>query len=241
MHQPKSFFRLFFDRSGWGALLCGLFLLSSVFVTANAVGTAYRLQAEGESQTATITAMMVNPPWEGPRRWDRHWVSYSFVVGQTTHQGQESVSRDFFRSHSVGDRVPVRYWTLDPNLSEVELGEAAFVSKAGFVICLVAALSAFGLGRHAWRYAVEAAWMARNGERHPAWILDHVQTSPILFGSPLWRATWQAPDGTVGVSQGRRKSALPAIGREVTILVDPERRRPSRLEADLCHTPRPPR
>jgi hypothetical protein len=161
-------------------------------------------------------------------------VSYSFVVDQTSRQGQASVSRDFFRSHSVGDRVPVRYWTRDPNLSEVELGEAAFIGMAGIVICLAAALLAFGLGRRAWRNAVAAGWMARNGQRQTAWILDHVRASPILLGSPLWRATWRAPDGMIGASACTAKFRLPAIGREVTILVDPENRRPSRLESDIC-------
>lgn len=63
--------------------------------------------------------------------------------------------------------------------------------------------------------------MARNGLRHLVWILDHVQTSTRLYGVPLWRATWHAPDGLVGASARHRKSALPEIGREVTILVDP--------------------
>jgi len=235
MRRPKSFLRLCFGPAGWGAAFCALFLVSSLVVTMNASRTAARLDAEGATETATITGMDVAPRRPGMRpRGDRYTVSYAFPVGAASQTGSQTVSGSFFRAHAVGDEVPVRYWTQDPALSEIELGEAAYVSQAGIVICLLAALGALGLGRSAWRHAVAASWVARKGQRHRVRILDH---EPALFrvnGALLWRATWRAPDGTPGASLRHRKSALPPVGAEVTILVDPGGRHPSQWEADVC-------
>ena len=128
----------------------------------------------------------------------------------------------------------MRYWTQDPALSEIQEGEAAYISRAGIVICLLAALGAAYLGRSAWRHAVAGSWVARNGQRHLVRILDHDAGRFGVFGAPLWRATWRAPDGTPGASLRHRQTALPPIGSEVRILVDPTGHYPSQWEADVC-------
>jgi hypothetical protein len=238
MTRPKSFLRLFFGPSGWGAAFAAFFIFSGLFVMSNTADKAARLTTEGATQMARVTDLRAERPRPG-LRWGslRLSVSYEFTVGTRSYFSTQEVSRAFFRSVSIGDQMPVLYWTQDPVVSEIEIGKVASDHRAGLIVTLLAILATGVLGWRAGRNAAEAAWMARHGQRQDVWITDHVAAGARIGLLPNWRATWHGPDGAPGASAYHVKSALPPIGQRVTILVDPDGRRPGRLESDVCRAP----
>jgi hypothetical protein len=235
MPRPKPFLSLFFGLFGSSAAIAALFAVVGVLLALGAGGKAAHLRNQGAETEATILAL-TEKHRSSTRRSSSHShdVTYRFQVGPDTYTATASLPRDRFLALSVGDRIPVHYWTKDPTQSEIDFGDAANDSLAGQAIAIVATIAALVVGRMAWREAHEAAWMARHGKQSTAQITGHRRTSVRVNGLPLWRAEWRNPDGTTGRSGRKFFTWLPAVGQTVTILTDPEGRRPSRLQSDIC-------
>ena len=235
MPRPKPFLRLSFGLFGWCATIAAVIAVVGALLFIGAGEKAAHLQSEGVVTEATILALNEEHHRSG-RRTNSHSydVTYRFLSGLGTYTATATVPSDRFRTLSVGDRIPVRYWQKDPSQSELDFGDAKADSLAGAATAVVATIAALILGRLAWREAHEAAWMARHGQPVRVQVTSHSRTSVRVNGLPLWRAEWRNPDGTTGRSARALLSWLPAVGKTVTVLSDPEGRRPSRLQSDIC-------
>lgn len=234
MPRPKPFLRLFFGLFGWCAAIAAVFAVVGALLFIGAGAKAAHLRDEGVETEATILALTEEHNRSSRRsRSHSYDVTYRFQVGSDTYSATDSVPLDRFRTLSVGDRIPIQYWQKDPSQSEIDFGDAQSDSLAGAAIAAVATVAALILGRLAWHEASEAAWMARHGQPVRVQVTGHSRTSVRVNGLPLWRAEWLNPDGTTGRSNRALFSWLPAVGKTVTVLSDPDGRRPSRLLSDV--------
>jgi hypothetical protein len=230
MQRHKSFARHFFGLWGWLAL--GAFGLVAVFAVLAFFGSrsAVRLDREGADAIARVTDMRRLGDGDGGTDYA---IRYSFTVGDETIEDRQLVSLLFYQGVNEGDTLPVRYWTGDPSLSEIEPGAASSMGRIGMIGATVSGLVALALGRRAWSRASYATWMGRNGFRRQVTVAAHRVTNVRINDVQQWQATWQEADGREGASRMADQHKLPAVGSQITILVDPDGRRESLWEGDV--------
>ncbi len=230
MPRPKSFVRHFFGLLGWLAAGATALALIMGMIGQSGFRNAQRLEVEGAEAPALVTDKRISTDSDGDRS---HFVRYEFTVGSDTFEDRQDVSAGFYRSLQEGDTVPVRYWTGDPTLSEIEPGAAASVGLIGSIIAAAFAILALIFGRLDWKRAAHATWMARHGVRRLVTIIDHKATNVSINEVPQWRATWHEADGREGETRMAPREDLPAAGSQIWILVDPDHRHASVWEKDV--------
>jgi hypothetical protein len=230
MQRQKSFTAHFFGLWGWLAL--GSLALGGVFVSLAVIGSrnADRLTNEGADATALVTDTRRTSDGEGGTDYT---IRYRFTVNGETIEDRQDVSFLFFQSVSEGEKIPVRYWTGDPMVSEVQRGDAASMGLIGKIGTAISAVIALIFARIAWKRAAHATWMARHGVRRQVTVLAHQMTNVEINDIRQWKATWREADGRDGATRMANADRLPAEGSQITILVDPEHRRDSIWEGDL--------
>lgn len=230
MQRQKSFTRHFLGLWGWLAL--GTVALGGVFVALAVIGTrnADRLTNEGADATALVTDARRTSDGEGGTDYS---VRYRFRVNGETVEDRQDVSFLFYQRVSEGDEIPVRYWTGDPSVSEIERGDAASMGWIGKIGTAITAALAFVFARLAWKRAAHATWMARHGVRRQVTVQAHQMTNVEINEIRQWKATWVEADGRTGATRMANADKLPAEGSQITILVDPEHHRDSIWEGDL--------
>jgi hypothetical protein len=231
MQQRKSFARHFFGLWGWLALGAAALAVFLALVGQSGSRTADRLTHEGADAQATVTDKRRSTDSDGDTR---HFVRYVFVVGAESFEDRQDVSFALFQRLREGDRIPVRYWTGDPTVSEIERGAAEAVATFGKVGAIIAALVALVPGWIGWKRAANATWMGRHGVPRQVRVEAHVETNVAINDVPQWKATWREADGRAGATRMARQDRLPEIDRQITILVDPEGHRDSMWEGDLA-------
>lgn len=228
--QYKSFARHFLGIPGWIALgalaFAALFLILGLIFSRNAA----RLESQGADAIAIVTELRTRRDSDGDTEY---LLRYAFPVGADSIEQQTSVSYEFYRSATEGQEIPVRYWTEDPNVNELSRGASASMGWIGWIGAGIGGLAALISGRIAWQGAAQARWLARNGVRRQVTVTDHRETLVRVNGRLLWQALWREADGREGASRMAPRDRLPAIGSQITVLVDPQGQRPARLEADL--------
>lgn len=229
MTKQPSFLKHFFGVFGWlalGALTFGLIFGTVGYFLSR---TAERLANDGVTATATIT----NKRRVTDDDDTDYEITYTFPFGQEEVQDRQDVSYSFYGDVSVGDALPVRYWSKDPSVSEIEEGATAQTGMVfrylGYAFGVVGLL----LAHVANRRAQAALWMARHGMRREVVITGHEATSVTINDQPQWKAKWLEPDGREGASRMRLRERLPEVGARIMVLIDPEHRRPSLWEEDL--------
>jgi hypothetical protein len=115
--------------------------------------------------------------------------------------------------------VHVRSWTKDPRSFEIGPEPAAGSAWGSLIAAAIT--------------GVAAPLLVLTAERREVGITGQTDGSEKANSRALWRASWRAADGAVGVSTPILRAALPGLGRTVTILVDPTGRRATRLETDV--------
>jgi hypothetical protein len=230
MQRQKSFTRHFFGIWGWLAL--GSLAVGAVFVILAVIGARNvdRLTNAGADTTAIVTDKRRSTDSDGGTDY---LVRYRFDVAGETIEDRQDVSFLFYQTVSEGDEVPVRYWTDDPTLSEIESGDASAMAWIGKIGTAITALSALIFGRIAWKRAAHATWMARHGVRRQVTVAEHEMTNVEINDIRQWKATWVEADGRQGATRMANADKLPAKGSQITILIDPEHRRDSMWEGDL--------
>lgn len=230
MRRQKWFLGHFFGLWGWLAL--GSVAVGAVFLTLAVVGsrTADRLANEGADTTATVTDLRRQSDGDGGTDYS---VRYSFIVDGETIEDRQNVSFVFYQGLEEGETVPVRYWTGDPTLSIIQSGDANIMSWVGRIGTAICGLAALIFGRLGWTRAAHATWMARHAVRRQVTVTSHEMTNVEINDIRQWKATWTEADGVTGATRMARRQDLPAEGSQVTILVDPDRRKDSIWEGDL--------
>lgn len=230
MQRQKSFTRHFFGLWGWLAL--GAVGVTAVFLALAWFGarTADRLASEGAETSATVTDKRRTSDGDGGTDYT---IRYQFTVGEETVEDRQDVSFLFYQGLSEGDHIPVRYWTGDPSVSEIEAGEAATTGLIGKIGAAVSGLFVLIFGRIAWKRASDATFLARHGFRRQVTVAEHQETNVTVNDTRQWKATWREADGREGATRMARREKLPEVGSQITILIDPENRRASMWEGDL--------
>ena len=235
MQRQKSFTAHFFGLWGWLAL--GSLALGAVFVSLAVIGTrtADRLANQGADATALVTDTRRTSDGEGGTDYT---VRYRFTVNGQTIQDRQDVSFPFFQSVSEGEEIPVRYWTGDPSVSEIQRGDAASTGLIGKIGAAISGILTLIFARLAWTRAAHATWMARHGLRRQVTVLSHQMTNVEINEVRQWKATWREADGRDGATRMASADKLPPEGSQITILVDPDHRSDSLWEGDLLARPR---
>lgn len=234
MSPRKSFLRQFLNPWGWWVLAAVLVTLVCLAIAQSGARSAERLAKEGVDATAEVTDVRRTSSRDSDGNIDYDYeVTYRFVVNGQTFEKQVDVAYDFYLRIGQGDILPVRYWSKDPSLSEIEPGSAAFQALFGQIATGVSGLVALILGRLGWRRARAAAWMNRHGVPRQVTVRGLVDTKVSVNKSPRFRATWQESGGREGATWMARLDRLPTVGSQITILADPEGRRASIWEGDL--------
>ena len=230
MQRQKSFTRHFLGL--WGGLAVGAAALSIFLALVGQSGsrTADRLTNQGADTEATVTDKRRSTDSDGDTQY---FVRYAFIVAGETLEDRQDVSFDLFQRLREGDRIPVRYWTGDPTVSEIERGAAETVATFGKAGAIIASLIALVLGRIGWKRAAHATWMGRHGIHRQVTVETHQLTNVEINDVPQWKATWREADGRTGATRMARRDLLPEVGSPITILVDPEGHRDSMWEGDL--------
>jgi len=234
MIKHRSFLSQFLMPWGWAALGAALMMAIFVTITSFGVATAKRLTDEGADATAFVTdkRRIQNRDSDGDIDYD-YEVSFSFTVDGKTYDDSRNVSHGFYLKVTTGDRVPVRYWTKDMSVLEIEPGSAEFQALLGKIASAVSAGAVLILARLGWRRAAAGAWMVRYGVERQVGVTGHVDTKVKVNNVRRYRATWKEADGREGTTRMRRQEDLPTVGGKITILVDPRGQRDSVWKDDL--------
>ena len=234
MPNRKSFLRQFLSPWGWWFLVAVTVTLICLAIAQSGARSAERLAKEGVDASAEVTDVRRTSSRDSDGDIDYDYeVAYRFMVDGRPYERRVDVAYDFYLKIGHGDIVPVRYWSKDPSLSEIEPGSAAFQALFGQIATGVSGLVALILGRLGWRRARAAAWMNRHGVARQATVKGLVDTKVSVNKTPRFRATWQESDGREGSTWMARLDRLPTVGSQITILSDPEGRRDSIWEGDL--------
>lgn len=230
MQRQKSFAAHFFGIWGW--LTLGALGLVAIFAIIGWIGArnAERFANQGADTTATITDKRRSTDGDGGTDYR---LRYRFTVDNETVEDRQDVSFLFYQTVSEGDEVPVRYWTGDPTLSEIESGDTTAMRWIGMIGAVVTGFLALVFARKAWARAAHATWMARHGVRRQVTITGLRETNVTINDTRQWQATWREADGREGATRMAPLAKLPAEGSTITILVDPDHRQDSVWEGDL--------
>lgn len=235
MRKPRPFRSLFFASwMGWGAAILVLPML--------VIGTLYyfsaretnRLSAEGGDAVAVVVSkdILISRDSDGDRVRTYN-VVYRFAVDGQTYDDDEDVTKSFYNSMTVGDEIPMRYWTKDPNVSEITVGGSAFVTKVFMIVGLihVGLVLLFGFG--AFRRAKGLAYLRDHGYRREFTVREVRDTNVKINHRRMYRIVWNESDGREGASFLHRERDLPTEGSEIIVLIDPDGRLPSVWENDV--------
>lgn len=232
MTRRKSFLRQFFTYWGlWAlvALAAAAFALNIAWIDAT---SAARLAKEGADAQATVIGLNMTSTRSNNRTQHHYEVTYQFTVDGAAQEGQKIVSEAFYRGLKTGDIIPVRYWTRDPGLTEIEPGFHARQALIGQIVATVAAVLTLIFATLGWRWAARARWMVRNGIQVEVTV-TRLAGSWFNFGkNSYYRATWADPRGE-GRSRLHRGKHLPGVGTTITVLTDLAGLRASLWEGDL--------
>jgi hypothetical protein len=230
MRRQRSFLRVLFSQEDFlGGLL--FFAVGSVFFLL-AFGpdllNAKRLSADGFDTFANVMALEVDDAGEKAR----YLVQAAFLVDGEWSETTSATSRAFFDTLQVEDRIPVRYWSRNPEIVEVEPGSIQLrqheaILGFGTLLLILAATSILPF-----RQTVRVIWLSRYGVPMQTEVTGHADgSSPD--GPPRWKATWIEPDGGTGSTRALPGDKVPEIGSLITVLTDPTGKRESLWEGDL--------
>ncbi|CAN1571851.1 hypothetical protein MCELHM10_03292 [Paracoccaceae bacterium] len=232
MPQRKSFQRRFFDNGGtWAILFLGAFILA-LFMSLNEGLSARHLAEEGVQAQATVISLYETTSRSVRSTRHLYNVGLTFVVDQETVHTKKTVPESFYNSMRTGMVIPIVYWTGDPTLIEVRPGSFSERARQSLFVAVVAAAFTLFFGGPAGHWALTARWMARNGVERRVEITKHVECE-IPIQSKKWQLVWREPSGTLAMSRFHHYADLPAVGRTITVLSDPEGRRDSIWEGDF--------
>lgn len=231
MRQRRSFLALVFAREAAATAL----VLFIFFLIAMPPGLwnmpalyrdAARLERDGADAFANVMALEKttgDPP--------RHLVSYAFQANGTWFEGQSEVPEDMFERLQVEDRVPIRYWSENPALAEIEPDMRSSEFWGGMLFRGLILVCVLPFLLHGIWHAVRVQWLVRNGVPIVAEVLELVAASKD--DEPLaWKARWISPDGRSGMTETQPASRTPPVGSVITILTDPAGWRGSIWEGD---------
>jgi hypothetical protein len=234
MVRQKSFVRYFFRLWGWLALVAAVGTAFLYLVAQHTSQSAERLKTEGADATAELTQVYRSSTrdTDGDLRYS-YYVSYRFLADGKAFEGEQKVSYGYYQKVGTGKVVPVRFWRIDPSLSEVEPGRtavSALLTQTGTAIFGLGTLIFASLG---WKRARSAAWMFRHGVEREANVTGHVDCWLEVNNGKRWRATWREGDGRTGSTYMHRIDCLPPVGIRLTVYSDPDGRRASIWVGDL--------
>lgn len=153
----------FLRASGWVCLI-PLAIGGGMLIAAQVAAVdAERLEADGIADIATVTDKRIDTRTryrDGQQRTSRsHVLSYQFEVpGGDPHSAEEVVSSSRYNRTVIGQQIPVRFVPAEPEINEIDQGEAA---RAATLFTLIGgAIVALGLGIALWS-ARKAARMQR--------------------------------------------------------------------------------
>lgn len=232
MTGRKSFLRQFFTLWGLGALMALAACAFAVTVAHIDSAKARRLAEEGADAQAKVTGLTMTSTRTDNRTRHHFEVTFTFTVDGTAHEVKRIVSESLYRSLRTGDQIPVRYWTADPTLAEIEPGFHAGQAMIGQIVAGVAGVLALIFAALGWRWASAARWMARNGVAREVKVTRLAGFGALFGSAPYYRVVWQDDQGE-GRSRPHRIKLLPGAGTTTTILTDPAGRRRSLWEGDL--------
>ncbi len=232
MTKPKSFLRQFFTHWGLWALMTLAVCAFALTLARIDAAKASHLAEEGADAQATVTGLNMTST-RSNNRTQRHFeVTVSFTVDGISHEGAQTVSEAFYRSLKTRDIIPVRYWTHDPSLTEIEPGHRANEALIGEVVAGVAAVLTLIFATLGWRWASAARWMVQNGVAREVTVTRLASFWSNFCATSFYRAVWQ---DTKGETRSRLHliKHLPGVGKTTTILTDPAGLRPSLWAGDL--------
>lgn len=233
MTKPKSFLRQFFAPWGLWALMTLAACAFSLTLARIEAANVRHLADEGAEAMATVTGLNMTTTRSNNRTQHHFEVSFQFTVDGQTHDGKQIVSEDFFRRLKTRDQIPVRYWTRDLSLTEIEPGNRAVDVLIGQIVAGVAGALTLIFAALGWRWAHAASWMVRNGAPREGTVTRLVGHWFTTFGKMAYlRAHWSLPGGE-GRSRLHSLKTLPKVGSTITVLVDPQGRRPGIWDGDL--------
>lgn len=232
MPQRKSFIRQFFDNGGiWAVLFLGACIFATVLGFRDSLSDR-RLAKDGVEAQATVMSLYETISHTGRGTNHRYHVGVSFVAGQETVLAEQTVSQNFYGSMRTGMVIPIRYWTGDPTLIEVQPGSFAEHARQLYFMAIVAALLTLPFGVPAGLWALSTRWMVRNGVQHRVEVAAHVEC-PIPIQARKWQLVWRESSGVRTTSRFRYLADLPPVGAQIIILTDPSGQRPSIWKRDL--------
>lgn len=234
--QPRSRMHLFLRGLGWLAIVPLLIALVTGAIALFEGRKAERLRDSGTMAEAVITGKEVKVSYNSEgNRTTTFYLSFRFAHLTGTMTDTRSVGRRFFNRQSVGDETPVRYWTVDPSVNEIEPGSTRRTLWITKIISAVT-LSGGGLWSYlAWAKAGRLIWLRDHGERRKATVTEHFRTKVRVNNRPRYRLVWRDSEGLEGRSFMMPHGGLEGFptGTELAVFVDPGGRLPPVWEGDV--------
>ena len=232
MTKRKSFLRQFFTHWGLWALMTLAAFAFALAISRIDAAKAIHLTEEGADAQATVTGLNMTTTRSNNRTQHHFEVTFSFTFDGVAHEGQQTVSEAFYRSLKTRDIIPLRYWTRDPSLTEIEPGNRATQALIGQVVAGFAAVLTLIFATLGWRWATAARWMVQNGTARDVTVTRLAASWLNAGKNSYFRAVWQDAKGE-GRSRQHRIKRIPGVGTTITILTDPAGLRPSLWDGDL--------
>ena len=228
MDRPKPSLRKFLVRMRAHIVIgfCLVFLIGYAIAYAVNISDLSRLEAHGVEAEVTVQRRFTVTQNRGEGRRDTSYrVEYSFTPPDGEQRlDRADVSRGFYNSVSVGDRVTLRYLPDDPATAELDMDYLRGGMSIIGIIGLGFAAAVTGYGWFLWRRA-SAMWRAvRHGEKRSARVLGWIDSQAVQSKQRLMQLHWIDDAGKEGRSAHCVEDMLAPWpeGSEITVYADPQ-------------------
>ena len=213
--SPRSWLGLFWAVRGWLALIAGVILLFLTFVSVKFYADGQRLAENGLWTQAIVVEKWVDRSGDN----DSYHARFSYTVEGNTYLGDRNVGYSYYRQHSEGAAVDVKYWSKGPSLFEYKEGQLQNSARWMQVGALISGVFGCGLLWYSGTRVNSAVLSRRRGQRTTATVLGFVERKNS--GRPTGRGfmIFETADGKRSESLDQDIKTLRALGRGSQIVV----------------------
>ncbi|NNU81352.1 hypothetical protein HMH01_12980 [Halovulum dunhuangense] len=195
-----------------------------------------RLEREGADTTAVVTGKRIEETRDsdGDRRYSYH-VDFDFGHETRSYSGSEAVSIGFYNAVNAGDTLPLRVWSVDPTVNELEPGSTAQAVLIGKILSVIGLVGGGLWFERVWRRARAAIRVRETGERRTAEVFAHedarMKKNRVRYHRLVWRDEKHDTGKSLPMAEARIVQFPP--GTQVHVYADPAGRLAPVWEGDV--------
>lgn len=202
-------------------LAVGFTVLLAIFAPLTALerSEAALLAREGIDTTAIVIGHNITTSRRNGTTHHEYHLSLRFTTeGGARVEVRHEVSQDEYNHFAIGTPMPLRYAASDPTVTEREAGDTARSAMVAGSLALIVLGALIASVVALWR-SIGAQTRAASGERARVRVVSHKRIGRRQNGPA--QAEWLGA-GRSGWTAGHKLAVLPAVGSDITVLIDPK-------------------